>query len=189
MKSMLKRSLLVGLLMATVLTGVQAQGRFFTKTGRITFYSHAPMEDIEAVNKTASAVLDAKTGQLQFAVLMKGFEFKKALMQEHFNENYVESHKYPKAEFRGSIVNNNEVNYTKEGSYPVKVKGQLSLHGVTRQMEVPATIQVQGGRVDGTATFTLGVSDFRITIPSLMKEKISNNVKVTVQVKLEPLAS
>lgn len=166
---------------------VQAQGRYFTKTGRISFYSHAPLEDIEAVNRTASAVLDSKTGQLQFAVLMKGFEFKKALMQEHFNENYVESHKYPKAEFRGSIVNNSDVDYTKDGTYTVRAKGQLSLHGVTRDMEVPATLQVQGGKIEGNATFPVRVADYRITIPSLMKDKISNTVNVTVQVKLAPM--
>lgn len=174
-------------LLITVVT-VQAQGRYFTKTGRISFYSHAPLEDIEAVNRTASAVLDAKTGQIQLAVLMKGFEFKKALMQEHFNENYVESHKYPKAEFRGSIVNNSEVNYTKDGTYAVRAKGQLSLHGVTRDIEVPATLQVQGGKIGGSATFPVRVADYRITIPSLMKDKISNTVNVTVQVKLDALA-
>ncbi|RYZ56466.1 MAG: YceI family protein [Chitinophagaceae bacterium] len=168
---------------------VQAQGRYFTKTGRISFTSHAPLEDIEAVNKTASAVLDAKTGQLQFAVLMKGFEFKKALMQEHFNENYVESHKYPKAEFRGSIVNNADVNYTKDGTYQARARGQLSLHGVTRDIDVPATLQVQGGKVEGRATFPVRVADYNITIPSLVKDKISNTVNVTVQVRLEPLAN
>ncbi len=177
------------LLFFTAFATVQAQGRYFTKTGRITFYSNAPLEDIEAVNKTASAVLDARTGQIQFAVLMKGFEFRKALMQEHFNENYVESNKYPKAEFRGQVVNNSSVDYTKDGTYPVRVKGQLSLHGVTREIEVPASLQVQGGKIDGTATFHVRVADYRITIPSLMKDKISNTVKVTVQVKLDPLSS
>ena len=179
---------LVGLLVMMAVTSMQAQGRFFTKTGRITFYSNAPLEDIEAVNKTASAVLDSKTGLLQFAVLMKGFEFRKALMQEHFNENYIESHKHPKAEFRGSIVNNSEVDYTRVGTYSVRAKGQLSLHGVTKEIDVPATLQVQNGQVAGTATFVLRASDYNIAIPSLMKDKISNNVKVTVQVKLEPLA-
>jgi polyisoprenoid-binding protein YceI len=183
---MQKRVWIISLCLFVAAT-VQAQGRYFTKTGRISFYSNAPLEDIEAVNKTASAVLDAKTGQIQFAVLMKGFAFKKALMQEHFNENYVESHKYPKAEFRGSIVNNSEVNYTKDGTYAVRAKGQLSLHGVTRDIEVPATLQVQGGKIEGNATFPVRVADYRITIPSLMKDKISNTVNITVQVKLDPL--
>ncbi len=184
---MCKGAKLTCLLLLGIALCAHAQDRYFTKTGRITFLSNAPLEDIEAVNKTAGAVLDTRTGQIQFAVLMKGFEFKKALMQEHFNENYVESHKYPKAEFRGNIVNNNSVNYTKDGTYAVNVKGQLSLHGVTKEIEVPATIQVQGGKIEGRSTFTLHVADYRIAIPSLMKDKISNNVKVVVQVKLEPL--
>lgn len=186
---MQKRIWIVVLGLFVVTATVQAQGRYFTKTGRISFYSHAPLEDIEAVNKTASAVLDAKTGQLQFAVLMKGFAFKKALMQEHFNENYMESDKYPKAEFRGGIVNNSDVDYTKDGTYSVRAKGQLSLHGATRDIEVPATLQVQGGKLEGMATFPVRVADYRITIPSLMKDKISNTVNVTVQVTLQPLVN
>src|SRR5579875_3511177 len=85
-----------------------AQGRYFTKTGKITFISKAPLEDDEAVNKTVTAVLDSKSGAIQFAVLMKGFEFEKALMQQHFNEDYVESDKYPKSEFKGRITNNSQ---------------------------------------------------------------------------------
>lgn len=87
-----------GLLLMSV--GAAGQENYFTKSGKIEFYSKAPLEDIEAKNKTATAILNKATGALQFSVLMKGFEFEKALMQEHFNENYVESHKYPKAEFR-----------------------------------------------------------------------------------------
>jgi hypothetical protein len=89
---MLKKNLIVAGLIIVGLTS-QAQDKYFTKTGRIEFSSKAPLEDIEAKNKTVAAILDAKTGALQFSVLMKGFEFPKALMQEHFNENYVESDK------------------------------------------------------------------------------------------------
>src|SRR5947208_1580392 len=88
-------------------TALFAQDKFFTKSGRISFYSKAPLEDIEAENRSVTAVLDTKTGMVQFAVPMKAFEFEKALMQEHFNENYIESDKYPKAEFKGQVLNNN----------------------------------------------------------------------------------
>src|SRR5687768_4455396 len=108
---------------------VNAQDKYFTKTGKISFYSKAPMEDIEAKNKTVAAVMDIKTGALQFSVLMKSFEFEKALMQEHFNENYVESDKFPKADFKGSVVNNSSVNYSKDGTYNTMVKGKLTIHG------------------------------------------------------------
>src|SRR5215210_8582560 len=111
--------LVLGLVFAA--SGVFAQDKFFTKSGKISFYSKASLENIEAHNKTVTCVLDTKSGNLQFAVLMKAFEFEKALMQEHFNENYVESHKFPKAEFKGQLSNNSEVNYGKDGKYPVTV--------------------------------------------------------------------
>src|SRR5438309_8290258 len=93
---------------------LQAQDKFYTKSGKVEFFSKAPLEDISARNKTVSELLDAKTGDLQFSVLMKSFEFEKALMQDHFNSDYVESDKYPKAEFKGTILNNKEINYTKD---------------------------------------------------------------------------
>ncbi|MDQ3845325.1 MAG: YceI family protein, partial [Bacteroidota bacterium] len=119
-----------------------AQDRYFTKSGDITFFSKAPLEDIEAKNKSVTAVLDTRTGDLQFAVLMKGFEFKKALMQEHFNENYVESDKYPRSEFKGTLINNSEINYQKPGTYTAKVRGQLTIHGITRDIETTGSLKV-----------------------------------------------
>jgi len=175
----------VGLL--TIATISQAQDRYFTKSGKIEFFSKAPMEDIEAKNKTATAVLDTKTGAIQFSVQMKGFEFEKALMQEHFNENYVESDKYPKAEFKGTITNNSEINYAKAGTYTAKVKGKMTLHGVTKDVETTGTIKVGSGNLDATSTFNLQLSDYNIKIPNVVKDKISNNIKITVDTKLEPL--
>ncbi|HEY1021727.1 MAG TPA: YceI family protein [Flavisolibacter sp.] len=166
---------------------VSAQERYFTKAGRVSFVSKAPLEDIEAQNKTVMAVLDTKTGALQFSVQMKSFEFEKALMEQHFNENYVESDKYPKAEFRGVIINHAAVNYTRDGSYPVNVKGKLSLHNVTKDVEVPGTIKVANGKVDAMSTFSIRLSDYKIAIPAPVKNKISNNIKITVDTKLDPL--
>jgi hypothetical protein len=182
---MLRKLVFASVLLGLVVTA-GAQDKFYTKTGKITFTSKAPLEDIDGVNKTASALLDSRTGTLQFAVLMKGFEFQRALMQEHFNDSYVESSKYPKAEFKGLIVNNNSVNYAKDGTYPVKVKGLLSMHGVTRNIEVPATIAVTNGKLDATSTFTVLLSDYKIAIPAAVKDKVSNAVKVKVDTKLEP---
>lgn len=166
---------------------VQAQDRYFTKTGKIDFFSKAPLEDIEAKNKTVTAVLDTKTGAIQFEVQMKGFEFEKKLMQEHFNENYVESGKFPKASFKGNVANNAAVNYAKDGTYNVAVKGKMTIHGVTKDVEAPGTIKVNGGKIDATSTFNIQLSDYNISIPSVVKDKISNNIKITVDTKLEPL--
>lgn len=165
----------------------QAQGKYYTKTGRISFASRAPMEDIDAVNKTVTAVLDSKSGALQFSVLMKGFDFPKALMQEHFNENYVESNKYPKAEFKGSITNNGDINYSKPGTYNANVKGKLTIHGVTRDISTNGTIKVEGDGLSATSSFNIELSDYNIKIPAVVKEKINNNVRISISTKLEPL--
>src|SRR5262245_31920938 len=118
---------------ALVITfSVSAQDRYFTKTGKVSFYSKATLENIEAHNRSVTGVIDTKSGNVQFAVPMKGFEFAKALMQEHFNEDYLETTKFPKAEFKGQITNNSEVDYTKDGTYNVTVKGQMTIHGETK---------------------------------------------------------
>src|SRR6266436_1464678 len=88
-------------------TLMHAQGKYYTKRGKISFFSTTAVENISAVNKSTVCLLDSKTGDLQFAVLMKGFEFKKALMQEDFNRDYVESSKFPRSEFKGQVTNNN----------------------------------------------------------------------------------
>lgn len=183
---MLKKNLISAALLIAALHS-QAQDKYFTKTGRIEFSSKAPLEDIEAKNKTVAAILDTKSGALQFSVLMKGFEFPKALMQEHFNENYVESDKYPKAEFKGSITNNATINYTTDGTYPAQVGGKLTIHGVTRDIKTTGTIKVEGGKIDANSVFSVLVSDYDIKIPSVVKDKISKTIKVTVDCRLEPL--
>jgi len=166
---------------------MHAQEKFFTRTGKIAFSSKAPVENIDAYHKSATCVLDAKTGNLQFALLMKGFEFEKALMQEHFNENYVESDKFPKAEFKGMIANTSAVNFSTDGVYPVKVKGNLTLHGVTKEVEADGNITVKDGKVISRSDFKILLSDYNIAIPKLVKDNISNSVAVSVDCTLEPL--
>jgi polyisoprenoid-binding protein YceI len=180
----------LGLIAASVVLmniSAAAQDKFFTKSGRIEFFSSAPMEDIEATNRTATAVLDTKTGAVQFSVLMRGFEFQKALMQEHFNENYVESHKYPKGEFKGTIVNNSDIKYDTPGTYPATVKGKLTIHGVTRDVVATGTVKVDGDKLLANSVFNIKLSDYNIKIPSVVKNKLSNNIKITVATNMEPL--
>jgi hypothetical protein len=168
-------------------TSLIAQDKYYTKSGSIQFVSKGNIETIQANHRSVTCVLDSKTGALQFAVLMKGFEFKKALMQEHFNENYVESDKFPKAEFRGQIVNNSEIAYTKEGVYNAHVKGKLTLHGQTRDVEADGKITVKNGKLLANSDFTIQMSDYNISIPKLVKENMSNTVSITVNCTLEPL--
>lgn len=163
-----------------------SQDRIFTRSGKISFYSKAPLEDIEAHNAGAVSVIDKTTGQLEFSVLMKGFEFEKALMQEHFNEKYVESDKYPKATFKGKINDISKVNFGKDGKYTVAISGKLTLHGETKDVNTNAVITVQGTNVNGTSEFTVSVDDYKIAIPGLMKDKIAKTVKVVVNCNYEP---
>ena len=186
---MLRKTLTLSFILVSLATVSFAQDKFYTKTGKIDFYSKAPLEDIEAKNKTVTAVVDSKSGAIQFQVQMKGFEFEKKMMQEHFNTNYVESSKYPKSEFKGTITNNSEINYTKDGSYTAKVKGKLTLHGVTKDVETTGTMKVSGGKVDAGSTFNILLSDYNIKIPAVVKDKVSNNVKIVVSCLLEPLKS
>jgi polyisoprenoid-binding protein YceI len=166
---------------------LMAQDKYFTKSGSIQFVSKGAIETIQASHRSVTCVLDSKTGAVQFAVLMKGFEFKKALMQEHFNENYVESDKYPKAEFRGQIVNNGDITYTKDGVYNAHIKGKLTLHGETKDVEADGKITVKGGKLLANSDFTILMSDYNISIPKLVKENMSNSVTISVNCTLEPL--
>jgi polyisoprenoid-binding protein YceI len=185
--TMFKKNLIVALVFLLASTACFAQDKYFTKTGKISFFSKGQMEDIEAKNKTVTAVIDTKSGAVQFAVQMKGFEFAKQLMQQHFNENYVESDKYPKGEFKGSISNNSEIDYTKDGTYNAKVKGKLTIHGVTKDVETTGKVKVDGGKLDVTSDFNILLSDYNIKIPSIVQDKLSNSIKISVDCKLDPL--
>ena len=181
----MKKATVIVLALVFAVSGVFAQDKFFTKTGKISFYSKATIENIEAHNRSVTAVLDSKTGNIQFSVLIKGFEFEKALMQQHFNENYLESSKYPKAEFKGQIVNNADVNYAKDGAYNVKVKGQLTIHGETKDVETNGTITVKGDKLQAESEFTVQLADYKIKNDKL--NNISNTIRITVNCLLEPL--
>jgi hypothetical protein len=160
--------------------------KYFTKTGQITFFSDTPLEKIEGINKSSNCVLDIETGKVEFAALIKGFQFDKALMQEHFNENYMESNKFPKATFKGQINNYSKIDLTKDGKSSVKVSGDLTIHGVTKPISTDATLTVKAGKLDAATEFNLQVSDYNIEIPSLVKDQIAKSVKVSVIAKLEP---
>ena len=164
-----------------------AQDKYFTKTGKISFFSKAIIENIEAHNRSVTCVLDTKTGNLQFSVPIKGFEFEKALMQEHFNENYLESDKYPRGEFKGQIVNNSEIDYTKDGVFQGKVKGKLTIHGQTNDIETDGKITKEGSKIVIFSEFNVRLPDYKIKNEKL--QNISNNIKVTVNSSLEPLKS
>lgn len=168
-----------------VLTNVNAQ-KYFTRDGNINFVSDAPLEKIEAKNNNATSVLDAETGKLEFAVLVKAFHFEKALMQEHFNENYMESSKFPKAIFKGKIENFDEVDIAKGGTYDVKVNGELNIHGVTQPISVDGKLKIDGDNIVAKSSFSIKVEDYGIKIPNVVKDNVASKVDIMVDLSYQP---
>lgn len=185
----MKRLLFLVLLL--LLRGVPmalAQGRYLTKTGLVSFFSASPIEDIEARNQQVAAVLDFGTGQLAFSVPIKGFVFKRTLMQEHFNENYMESDKYPKATFTGHFVGFDAGLLATAGTHPAQAEGDLTLHGVTHHIRVPATVELRNGQLLAQATFPVASADYNIEIPMLVRNNIAKIISVHVELLCQPVA-
>ncbi len=157
---------------------------YLTKTGFISFFSKTPLEDIKADNNQVYAVIDAGKKNIAFTLLMKGFLFARELQQEHFNENYVESDKYPKASFTGTYAG--DVDFSKDGVYNVSVKGILSVHNVGKQIETPAKLEVKAGRLLGRCSFVIKPEDYNISIPSIVRDKIAKEITVSVQIDCNP---
>ena len=177
---MKKYVLIAGLLMANV---VSAQTIYKTKGGKVSFKSDAPLEKIEAVNNQADSKL-ATNGQVVFLVAIKAFKFENATMEEHFNENYMESTKYPKGTFMGNITNIADVNFAKDGVYKVTVTGNLTIHGVTKNVTSAGTIEVKGGKVQAKSKFVIKLSDYGIK-GAWIGEKIAKEVEINVDCKYE----
>lgn len=165
---------------------VAAQQRYFTKSGYVWFFSSAPMENIEAHNRKVVSFIDVASGEMAFSVPMKEFQFKKSLMQQHFNENYVDSDKYPKATFTGKFSNPQQVDMTRDALYQVQVEGVLTIHGVSRKISAPGTLAVQQGKVQGKSEFVVAPKDFNITIPLLVREHIAKEITIYVDMLYQP---
>jgi polyisoprenoid-binding protein YceI len=171
------------LLMSSIAAGAQI---YTAKAGatNISFYSEAPLENIEAVNKSASIVMKTSTGDIQISLSIQNFKFKNALMEEHFNENYMESEKYPKCVFKGKV--NETVDYGKEGEQKVTITGKMELHGVTRDVTMDGTINKVGEELKLFSKFPIKVSDYNIKVPSMYVKNIAEVVEVTFNTVLEP---
>ncbi len=165
--------------LSSVTIGASAQ-KLMTRTGKVTFFSSTPVENIEAFNNDVSSVIDTKSGDMAFIVPIKSFKFEKALMQEHFNENYMESDKFPKADFKGKITNLSDVNFTKDGTYDVKSAGKLTIHGVTKDVLIPGTVTVKNGAATATSKFKIKLADYGIKVPAMVTSKIAEDIDITV---------
>ena len=182
---MIRKTLLLAMLFA--ISGQLLSQKYFTRDGKIVFESDAPIERIEAVNNKAVCVWDTESGAIEMAILIQSFKFEKALMEEHFNENYMESEQFPKAKFKGQINNMSAIHLDKDGVYGAEVAGNLSMHGVTKSIEVNTDIIVENGQVKCTTTFEIAVADYDIKIPNIVRDKIAKTVKIVVDLDLKLL--
>lgn len=162
--------------------------QYFTRTGEVSFHSRALLEDIDAFNNQGTFVMDSDTKKVQMAVLIKAFQFEKALMQEHFNENYMESDQYPKAVFSGTMEIPGKLDLESNGEYgPYPVNGELTIRGITRPIATTARFSRSGESLQATTQFNVAVADYEISVPKIVRDKIAKEVEIRVSLELEKM--
>ena len=175
MKILLKSTFIL----AFVFMGVFVNAQIYqSKLATISFFSKTPVEDIEAHNTKVSSLLNTAKGDIVFTVVMRGFDFEKDLMEEHFNEKYLESDKYKDASYSGKIVE--KIDYTKNGVYQVTTKGKLKIHGVTKEITEKGTITIKDGAINVKCNMDVKLKDYNIEVPSLVVTNISEVIDVDI---------
>jgi hypothetical protein len=173
----MKKIVLLGLLFFFSIS--VAQEKLVTKTGKITFEASVPsFEEVKATTESATCILYPKKGEINSLVIIKEFRFKLALMEQHFNENYIESDDYPKSTFKGKIKNFDEKKLT-EVFTNYTIKGKIELHGYSKEISIVAKIRKRDNVIEIMSNFILDTDDFKISIPSIVKSKVSNKVYVS----------
>ena len=153
-----------------------SQERYLTKNEAINFFSKAPIEDITADNNQVLSIIDATSGKMAISILIKSFMFKKALMQEHFNENYLESDTFPKATFQGIILNFDTL---KDAETKLKVKGILTIHGISKEKTIEANFKRTKAAIIVDGDFIVALDEFNVEIPSVVEKNIAKQIKVS----------
>jgi polyisoprenoid-binding protein YceI len=173
----------LGLMILLLLTLEVSAQKYVVEQSHVSFFSDAPLEDITANNKKSTSIFNAATNDIAFSIPIKEFQFQKSLMQEHFNEKYLESDKFPKSTFQGKISGYDP---NASGAQNAKATGKLTIHGVTKDVEIPGTIEKKGDKLMLKSKFKVRVADYNIEIPSLVFQNIAEVVEVTVDFTYKP---
>ncbi len=164
---------------------IQLMAQVYTaKSGTATFFSEAPLENIEATSTSVQSILNTSTKNVAFIISIRSFRFRKDLMQEHFNEKYLESDKYPNATYSGIITGDFDLN--KDGTYEVTSAGKIAMHGQEKEITTPGIFTVKNGEATLQSNFPLAVNDFNIEIPQLLFQNIADTVAVKVNITYQP---
>jgi hypothetical protein len=165
---------------------VSAQTIYISTSSKISFFAGTPIEDIDAVNLKAISFLNINTGEVTISIPNKEFQFKRSLMEEHFNENYMESEKFPKSDFKGKLNDIQKIGLKSKGSFAVTVTGILTVHGISKERTIDITIHTSDGKIEGETKFIIPLADHNIERPKILWEKMAENVEVTANFIYEP---
>ena len=158
---------------------------FMTNTAKVQFFSETPVENISAVNSSVASLINSKTDSVFFKMKNTSFVFKNALMQDHFNENYMESQQYPFSTFKGKL--NEAIDFSKDGVYPVSVSGKMAIHGVERPVTATGQITVKDNKVTLASEILVRTADYKIEVPKLVFQKIAQEIKINISGLYLPL--
>ena len=178
----MKKIILLAFVIATA--NIASAQIYIAKSCEISFFSSSPLENIEAINKNTKPIINTATGDVQMKIAITGFVFEKPLMQEHFNENYLESDKFPSAIFKGKI--NEKIDWTKDGEHKVTITGTFEIHGVKKERTFDGTVKIKGQEITISSKFNIHIADYNIKVPSLYVKNIAEDVEVKISSVLEP---
>jgi hypothetical protein len=179
-------------IIALVLTGLffnSFSQKYITKAGRIDIFSETSLFTIEAVNKKTACILNTETGEIVASTLCLSFEFEEALVEEHFNENYMESETYPKATFTGKIFDMSKVDFKKNGTYNITFTGSMTMHGQTNSINEPAVVVVSDTGIKVTSTFDISLAAYKIKVEESYKDRINDEIELKLNFDLAAYAT
>ena len=162
--------------------------KYITKTGQIEIFSETPVFTIEAVNKKVASILNIETGEVVVSTLVRSFDFEEALVEEHFNENYIESHKFPKSTFKGKIKNLDAINFSKDGVYPFQIVGDLTIHGVTKNVTQDGSFTIADGKINAKIDFIVSLQAYEVKVEKAYKDAIKDEIELEMDFDFLPMA-
>lgn len=168
-----------------ILFSASAQ-KYITKTGTIEIFSQTPLFTIEGINKKVASILNAETGDVVASTLVRSFKFEEALVEEHFNENYMESHKFPKSVFKGKITNYKNVDFSKNGEYNIIIEGKLTIHGVTNYIKEEGTLNINNGNISAKTAFPVSLKAYGIKVEPAYKKAIKDEIELKIHFDYKP---
>ena len=183
----MKKAVLISVIAFCVFNFSLKAQKYITKEGTIEIFSKTPIFTIEGIDKKVASILNFENGEVVATTLVRSFKFHEALVEDHFNENYMESEKFPKASFKGNITNFKDVNLKKNGDYKITIKGDLTIHGVTKPIDATGTITIKDGKVLAKTQFNVSLAGYKIHVEESYKDAIKDEIRLNINFDYAPL--